>query len=465
MKTESVLKYDTVVVGGGSAGISAAASAAKNGSRVLLIEAGPVLGGEMLSGMTIDGAVNARGERIVGGILDELIEELKLMDGYVGIFNDWRLIRYICIDPVVMQMAVMKVLSKYGVEILLHSVMEDVIVRDGTVEKIVIYNKKGKSYVEAGNFIDCSGDGDLCAMAGAPYELASSDGELQPVSLMFRMSGVETEPLLRFVREHPEYVAIGESDVIRDGRTDKEIVEELYKQGQPTVFFKGDGPLLKEAINLGELYPTALIMIQPTSIARKEVCINSTRAAHINALDTKALSNAMEELLDQVNRCVKFLKKRVPGFENAQLSAIGPRIGIRETRRIIGEYVLSGDDAAKARKFPDGIAKGCHHIDIHQDGIKQVRIPIANGGSYDIPFRCLIPKGLRNVLIAGRCFSADRYAHGSARVIGGCLSMGQAAGTAASMMLAGKLNDTRQIDVDALRTRLKEQGAILDGTY
>lgn len=327
MKTESVLKYDTVVVGGGSAGISAAASAAKNGSRVLLIEAGSVLGGEMLSGMTIDGAVNARGERIVGGILDELIEELKLMDGYVGIFNDWRLIRYICIDPVVMQMAVMKVLSKYGVEILLHSVMEDVIVRDGTVEKIVIYNKKGKSYVEAGNFIDCSGDGDLCAMAGAPYELASSDGELQPVSLMFRMSGVETEPLLRFVREHPEYVAIGESDVIRDGRTDKVIVEELYKQGQPTVFFKGDGPLLKEAINLGELYPTALIMIQPTSIARKEVCINSTRVAHINALDTKALSNVMEELLDQLvieNSIQPFLHTMycAPCIENGELKGI-----------------------------------------------------------------------------------------------------------------------------------------------
>lgn len=464
MKIESTLKYDTVVVGGGSAGIAAAASAAKNGSHTLIIEAGPSLGGEMLTGMTIDGAINARGQRIVGGILDELIEELKLMNGYVGIFNDWRLIRYICIDPVVMQMAVVKVLSRYGVNILLHTIMEDVIVEEGSVRKLLIHNKNGKSYVEADNFVDCSGDGDLCAMAGAPYELASSDGELQPVSMMFRMSGVESEPLLRFVREHPDYVAIGESDVIRNDLTDHEIVEELYKQGQPTVFFKGDGPLLNGAIQRGELYPTALIMIQPTSIPRKEVCINSTRVAHINALDTNALSGTMEELLDQINVGVQFLKKNVPGFENAHLSAIGSRIGIRETRRIIGEYILSGDDAATARKFPDGIAKGCHHIDIHQEGTKQIRIPIANGGSYDIPYNCLIPKGLKNVLVAGRCFSADRLAHGSARVIGGCLSMGQAAGTAASMLITKNLNNARQLDIGLLRTKLKEQGAILDGT-
>ncbi|MEF3304424.1 FAD-dependent oxidoreductase [Paenibacillus sp. GYB003] len=232
-------QYDVVVIGGGCAGVAAAAGAARNGVRTLLVDAGPTVGGELLSGMTIDGAINARGEWIVGGVLNELIEELEKLDGYVGAFNDWRLIRYICFDPVVMQIAVMNVLRRYGVDVLLHTMMENVILDGGGRAKgVVLRNKRGRAVVEAAAFVDCSGDGDLCAMAGAPFELGTPDGELQPVSLIFRMSGVEPMPLLAFVREHPDYVAIGESEVIRGGRTDEEIVEELYKQGQPTVFLR-----------------------------------------------------------------------------------------------------------------------------------------------------------------------------------------------------------------------------------
>lgn len=459
------VQADVVVVGGGCAGIAAAAGAARNGARTLLIDAGPSLGGELLSGMTIDGAINARGEWIVGGVLDELIEELKKMDGYVGAFNDWRLIRYVCFDPVVMQIAIMNVLRKYGVYVLLHTTMENVVTEGGRVRSIVIRNKGGRTVVNAEAFVDCSGDGDLCAMAGAPFELGSPEGELQPVSMIFRMTGVETLPLLEFVRQHPEHAAIGESEEIRGGRTDREIVEELYKQGQPTVFFKGDGPLLARAIASGEMYPTALIMIQPTSAPRREVCVNSTRVARINAIDTQALSATMGELFDQIGTCVDFLKRNVPGFENAHLSAIAPRIGIRETRRIMGEYVLTGADVAEGKKFADGVAKGCHHIDIHQDGAKQVRIPITGGGSYDIPFRSLIPQMLRNVLVAGRCLSADRPAQGTARVMGGCLAMGQAAGTAAALFRSDEADDMRSLDTGRLRAVLKEQGAILDGTH
>ncbi len=458
-------QYDTVVVGGGSAGIAAAVGAARNGAKTLLIDAGPTLGGELLTGMTIDGAINARGEWIIGGVLDELVEELKRMNGYVGAFCDWRLINYICFDPVIMQIAVMNVLRKHGVEVLLYTFAEEVVTDDQCVTGIIVRNKSGRTLLTAKAFVDCSGDGDISALAGADYEVGAPDGELQPVSIMFRMMGVETEPLLSFVKQHPEHVAVGESEAIRGGRTDQDLVDEIYKQGQPTVFFKGDAPLLSDAIDRGEMFPTALIMIQPTSTQRKEVCVNSTRVSHVSGLDTKALSGTMGDLFDQINTCTKFLQNSVPGFENAHISAIAPRIGIRETRRIMGDYILTKDDVMEGRKFDDGVAKGCHHIDIHQDGIKQVRIAVANGGSYDIPFSSLVPRNLRNVLVAGRCFSADRAAHGSARLMGSCLAMGQAAGTAAATYGGKGLKDMREIDVAGLRSQLKTQGAVLDGTH
>ena len=202
----------------------------------------------------------------------------------------------------------------------------------------------------------------------------------QPISMMFRMAGVETEPLLRFVRDCPENVALGESDAIRRGMTDKEIAEQIYRQGQPCVFFKSNGPFLGSAIERGEMFPTALVMIQPTSNARKEVCINATRVTMQDPTATRSTSTAMRTLIEQVQQCAGFLKAKAPGFENASISGVAPRLGIRETRRVEGDYIMTGEDVKSARKRDDGVAKGCHHIDIHQDGTGQVRIPVDDGG-------------------------------------------------------------------------------------
>jgi hypothetical protein len=232
------------------------------------------------------------------------------------------------------------------------------------------------------------------------------------------------------------------------------------------VFFKGDGPLLQQAIARGAMFPTALIMIQPTSAARGEVCVNATRVSLADPLRPEGLSAAFRTLVGQVRQCAAFLQSAVPGFEQATLSGLAPRIGIRETRRVAGDYVLSTDDVLAGRKRPDGIAKGCHHIDIHQDGTGQIRIPVADGGSYDIPYDSLLPRGVSNIAVAGRCLSASREAHGSARVMGGCLAMGQAAGTAAALACGQNgPADLRAVGATRLRARLAEQGAVLDGTH
>lgn len=458
--------YDVIVLGGGSAGIAAAVAAARNGARTALVEAGQMLGGELLTGMTVDGAINGRGEDTVGGVLNSLLQLCRNMGGFVAKLNDWRLIQYVAYDPEIMKIAIPQLVFDAGVTVYLQTFAEEVVRSDGKVSGLLVRNKGGRQLLTARAFVDASGDGDLCAMAGAEMLSVGRDEKPQPMSMMFRMANVDSGALLAYVREHPECVAVGESDAIRGGRTDREITEEIYRQGQPCVFFKGDGSLLGSAIQSGDMFPTALVMIQPTSASRREVCINATRIALDDPTRTDNVATALRVLSQQVFQCAEFLRKSVPGFGEASISGMSPRIGIRETRRVVGDYVLTGEDVLSGRKRDDGVAKGCHHVDIHQDGTGQIRIPVADGGSYDIPLASLLPKGLENVVIAGRCLSASREAQGSARVMGSCMAMGQAAGSL-SAMASNQTNHAslRDIPVGRLRQTLRAQGAILDGTH
>lgn len=457
--------WDVVVIGGGSAGIAAATASARNGARTLLVDAGPMIGGELLSGIPIDGCLNTRGEWVVGGFLNDLIAEADRMGGYIGPLFDWRTIWVVCADPEILKIAVMNVVHRAGVKLLLYTFAEDVVVgADGTVKGIVVVNKMQRTLLTADVFIDCSGDADIAYLAGAPCVKGGANGELQPVSLVFRMHGVDTPALLEWVRTHPDDIAVGENPWIKKSR--EECIAEIVKRGLPKVFIKGNGPTVSAAVARGEMYPTSLIASNPVSIQRKEVSLNTTRIAGIDATRTDSLSNALPDLMEQVSTCMEFLRKNIPGYETAFFAGLAPRIGIRETRRIVGEKVLAAEDVRDARKREDGIGKGAHHIDVHGSGSAQLREPIRDGGSYDIPFGCLIPKNTKNLLVAGRCFSADREAHGAARVMGTCIAMGQAAGTAAAMLTqSGGSTDVRQLDLGELQAALRHQGAILDGTH
>ncbi len=459
--------FDVVVLGGGASGVAAAAAAAKNGRKTLIVESGTMLGGELLSGMSLDGVLNARGEYVVGGISDELFAECREMDGFIGPLHDHRLICYVCVDPEVMKIAVMRVLERHGVTPWLQTFAEDVVVRDGVVSGLVVVNKSGRTLVSADWFIDCSGDGDLAVRAGAPYELSDASGDLQPLSLMFRMSNVDTPALLRFAQANVESLAVGESDYIRGSLSDRQLVDKLVEQGEPSVFFKSEGPFLGDAIRRGDLAPTALIMIQPTSKARREVCVNATRVGgNIDGTDTAAVSATVGTLMEQVWNTAGFLKKHLPGFEHSTFAGLAPRVGVRETRRVMGDYLLTKDDVVSGRKFPDSaVAKGAQHVDIHQSGTTQIRIPIANGGSYDIPFGSLLPLGLKNVMVAGRCLSATREGMGTARTMGPCMAMGEATGTAAALCAERGHTEVRQLAVRELQQRLRKNGAVIDGVH
>ncbi|HUC66372.1 MAG TPA: FAD-dependent oxidoreductase [Stellaceae bacterium] len=459
-------QYDVVVIGGGASGVVAALAAANNGAKTLIIDAGPILGGELLSGLPIDSVYNARGERILGGVAQELFDECKKMDGFIGPICDFRLLWYVCVDPEIMKIAVMKTLQRARVVPLLYSTVQDVVVEDGTIKSVIVGHRNQRTVISARQFVDCSGDGDVTAMAGGPFDISDASGELQPLSLMFRMCGVDTQPLLDLVCSHPENFALGEIDAIRSGRTDAELAEAMRKQGQPAIFLKREGPLLGEAIERGEMFPAPFIMTIPTSGPRREVCVNATRVAeNIDGTRADAVSGTLAKLMEQIEICMGFLRRRVPGFENAVFAAVAPRIGIRETRRIAGDCTLTEDDVLNARKSPNGVAKGSHHLDIHKPGARQLRIPVAQGGSYDIPIGCLTPKGLKNVHVAGRCLSATREAHASVRVMGPCMGMGQAVGTAAALSAHRGIADVRELPIQDLRALLKQQGAVLDQTH
>ncbi len=453
---------DVLVVGAGSAGVAAAIAASRNGARTLLVDAGPMAGGELVSGLPLNACLNARGEWVVGGVVRELLDECDRMGGLVPPYFDWRSLWLVCVDPEVMKLAVARALKRAGVELLLYSFAEDVLVEDGRVGGVMVLNKQRRTLIEAEVVIDCSGDGDIAAAAGAPWEQGGEGGRYQPVTLIFRMVGVETQALLDFVRRHPEHVALGEC--LLEPRSEAECAEALYRQGVPSVFFDAKRPLVADAIARGELFPCGILAVCPVSTARREVSLNTTRIADLDATRTETLSEALPDLIAQVWSASSFLRARVPGFQSAVFSGLAPRIGIRETRRIMGDYVLTREDVLSGRKRADGIAKGAHELDVHGGGREHRREMIAEGGSYDVPYACLLPRGLSNVMVAGRCLSATREAHGSARVMGTCMGMGQAAGTAAAMSVAEGAS-LRQLSVPALRDRLMHQGAVLEGTH
>ncbi|MDD5599466.1 MAG: FAD-dependent oxidoreductase [Victivallaceae bacterium] len=454
-------KQNIIVVGGGIAGIAAALSAAKTGVSVLLINNEGNVGGDACTGMPILGAYSTRGEKCVGGVLDELLAVCKgFSEACIGPVCDFRTVYGLCVNPEALRLAILLLLKKYGVKLLLNAVVTDTESVNGTVTGIKVICGNGETrFFNCRYVIDATGSGNIVSRTGGKVSYGDVDRNMQPVSLVFRMANVAFEPFLRFIKENPEEALLAENPVLERSRV--KAAELLYRNGYPYVALSANGKLLGTALLNKTMYPCTAMFITPVSMTNGELCINSTRLAHLDASLPENASGALLSLAEQVQTAIKFLTSQVPGFEKAVLSGIAPRLGIRETGRILGEYELKQDDIVSDRKFPDGIGLGTHHVDIHGAGTEQTRIPVKDGGAYGIPFSCLIPRYLNNVLVAGRCIASDRGANGSARVMGTCLVTGQAAGTAATLADKLRIVDFRKIDIAMLKGVLLEQGAIL----
>ncbi len=454
------IECDVLVVGGGSAGVAAAVSAARNGAKTLLVEASPMVGGELVSGISMLGMISTRGEWIVGGVARDLLREVETLGGYIGPVFDYRSLHLVCFDPELMKFAVVGLLNKAGVELMLYTLATGVLSVDGQVRGVFVQNKSGRHLVRAKVVIDASGDADLVDAAGGKTELGKDGRLFQPPSLIFRMTGVHTPRLLGNVRSHPEDYGLAEFPGL--GMSREQCAEALWKQGQPKVVLLGERGILQRAVEAGEMFPTSIVAVVPISTARREVSINCTQIGNVDATDTRRLSAAIPTFFAQIQQSMRFLKERVPGFEEAHFSGVAGKIGVRETRRIVGDYVLDEDDVLGARKRDDVVAKGGHEIDLFAVSSHR-RQTIKEGGSYDLPLAVAIAKDVRNLFVVGRCLSATREAQSSARVMGTCMAMGQAAGTAAAMCSTDRswAGNVRETSIPELQRRLREQGAIL----
>lgn len=398
---------EVVVVGGGPGGIPAAIAAARNGANTLLIERYGFLGGMATAGLMacINGFRNQRPPndlQTVRGIPQEIIQRLyklggtSLMTSYPQDPKDiekGELPYCVGIDPELMKYVTLKMVKEAGVEVLFHSFAVEAIVDEAKVKGVIIASKSGRQAVFARVVVDASGDGDIAASAGALYKKANKkDAHFMPMTLMFRMANVDSEKIKRDPR--------------------------------------------------GILIDKTLVSWGPSIAGR-----DGTRVEDL----TDAEIEAREEMICMVEEW----KKR-PGMENAYLIQTATTIGVRETRRIVGEYTLTEKDALEGKRFKDVVAISANPVPAYY----KERYFFKHEG-FDIPYRCLIPQKIENLILSGRCISAEPVPFQSARSMAPAMAVGQAAGTAAALCVKTQ-GTPRDLNVRILQSKLTERGAVIN---
>jgi len=415
-------KPEVLVVGGGLSGVVAALAAARNGAKVLINEHYGFLGGTATAGLvsTIS-RFTLEGKEVIGGISKEIIARLIEKSGVSDKGST-----KIC-DPELLKLILIEMLEDAGVEILLHVMATDVILKGEKIEGVITESKGGRGAILARVVIDATGDADICAMAGAPFKKGrEKDKLMQSVTLVFRIGNIKKEEV-----------------------PDNEELNKIWKKSNLSV----------------HVCENICFFWLPMAFETSEIMVNMTHILKVDGTNPKDLTRAEIEGIKQVYQILNYFRKNIPGFNNAYITAIAPQVGIRETRRIVGRYVLTKKDILEGKKFDDVVARGCSPIDIHNPvGVcissdRNLYRPLAY--AYDIPYRCLVPQKIKNLLICGRPISTTHIANSSTRRMATCMSVGQAAGTAAAIA-SKKGVDVSSINISLLQRLLKEQGAILD---
>ena len=471
-------EYDVVVAGGGTSGVAAAISAARTGANTILIERIGTLGGQMNvsgpPGFAYAYMHNPRKEQIIAGFMEETHQRL-LQAGHALPLSlpDFRVgYDFALVDPDYWGLLMFEMMEENGVHLLLNSTIVDVVKKGDAIRGVIVENVSGRQAVRGKVIIDCTGEGHVSAKAGALYEQVPKE-ELEPHTLSFTVDGVDWDRLLDYVRENAAYEFNAMTHPYL-GWTEEQIIERIrqVKDVREITNFMGFYTLRDKAVAAGEYHTHGgvgfFIMPRENGVLQAHFQ-HSSHIDNIDPTDVRDLTRCEIECRKQIMVALRFIKKYMPGFEKSYLTRICSELRIRESRRIIGDYVLTKADVAAARKFDDVIGKssfssGAKHV-ATQDTLSYEGIVYPDdGGSYDIPYRCLVPKKIENLLVAGKAVSTDRASY--LRFLQITMVTGQAAGVAAGVC-ARKGITPRQLedDVSELQEILQKQGAILYGTH
>ena len=454
---------DVLVAVGGMAGVTAAIAAARKGARTLLIDRLPFLGGNATAGLLGNFLTfhNMKGEQICNGIPQEYVDGCTELGGafpeghlHNAYGNSYSVTP---IDAEVLKLVTQQLALEAGVRLLLNTYTLGPVMEGERVAGIRIANKSGESEIRAKFVIDSSGDADIVAAAGAPFELGDEQGNTMSISLFSRMGDVDLDKHLQFVKENPDNFMLGEDPYI--GKTKAEIAAGLktYKD-YPLV--TGYYEAVKLAQSRGEFHPNRQRVVFSVCPTPGVVTINSTSMLGLSGVNAEDLTRAALEGREQIFKVRDFYRKYAPGFENCYVIDSASAIGVRETRRIAGEERLTTEMCVNAEKGPNDIGQGAYCLDVHQASGVIEHKHIRDGESYGIPFGTLIPQKIDGCLVAGRAVSSDRFANGSVRNQAHIMTIGQAAGTAAAMCVERRIGP-RELSVELLREQLKRDGAVV----
>ena len=476
----SLHEFDVVVVGGGTAGSIAAIAAARTGARTCLVEQSGYLGGTCHALANITPFHNARGEAVVGGLAQALVDRLVQRGGGRGHLPNPTGIggSFTPVDPDAMKLCLLELAQEAGVDAWLHTVFVDARVESSTLQTVRVFNKSGMHELRARVFVDASGDADVSDAAGAAFEQDVPEAALN-ATLLFRLAGVDTSAFIDDVRTSPQKIVLLADPYLREvkGLDARHVMSERVRDiyDCPYIYLAN---LVRDYIprsdwaeweiagedrpQWGLLRPFgSRFSIMPVAHRDDVVTLNATSMT-FDATQGGARSRAEVEGQRQMYVAVSVLRRYVPGFRDCFLQSVSPSVSVRASRRLRGEYMLTRADIEASRRFPDAIARGAYPMSVQSPQQPNVRqhLFVPDGGDSDIPYRCLVPESVDGLLVAGRCLSASREALGSARMGAQCMAYGHAAGVAAALAAVDRV-PPRAVGVERLRNELRAQGAIV----
>jgi hypothetical protein len=452
----TTLRPQVLVVGSGAAGLTAAIAAARNGADTLLVENAGFLGG-ISATLPWLGFHDRDFRLIVKGLPLEFCRRLQALGAASEFELDPKCASAISIDSHWWKILAMQLVREAGVKLLLHTQVVETIREGDRIAGVVVENKSGRQRIEAAVTIDCSGDGDVAARGGVPWAKGrTGDGLVQAPTLVFKLGGVDRAAFIAGCQDpannYREWLAPFPNLWAKMMRR----LDRMH-----VIICGGYAALVERARQAGDFTAPQTRIVGVKLHQPDEFLVVMTRVLGLDPTNVHSLTDAYARVYEQIPALVRFFQKYVPGFAGARLREIAPMLGVRESRRIMGDYVLTAEDLIAGRQFDDAVSMGGYHIDIHRPA--GTWVDSHNVRAYTIPIRSLIARDVDGLLMAGKCLSATHEAVASTRVIPICMGQGQAVGTLAA--LAAKQGaGVRQVPVALLQDTLVAQGAEIGRT-